>query len=717
MEHQINLDEWMKWLNDRKVSDKIEENLQENSKDLFQESKEIEKLQDFGEKIGGARKDIWRTRGLNLKDAALMNSAERDRYIKKDNVWKKPDYENLVKEGLPVRVAYFIKQMRDAAPVSPLYNTNAVKDEEDRKRKQNEYIMFLTELKEAVMNVKTEEEVKTFYTDFFLGREYVIRKNSWYVDLTEKSHGYINNKLLKASQVSSFYRYDREIQKKQFCYSEEEKLMDGIDIKQYNTSSWKFEQDYSKRTLLKHSLYGGTEFFYPRGEMGIPKSWRDNTYVIIFKHSIVAYNIPTHEEAKKVAYDYAEKIQKSNKETGKETKRKGRFVPKQLAHIKRIGEDIRNGRDMTGEDFIKDFSIKGGEFGNWMNDNDRKESVNLCYEAFHDLAKCLDMEEKDISLNGRLSIAFGARGHGSAAAHYEPDREVINITKMKGAGSLGHEWCHALDDIMRKQQGYAGISVDAREVAYMKEVMNKIKYIPKRPNECMTDDKKYNADIKGIEKKSDQEELAIIDYRGKEFYPIDADIAYGLFRIYKEEIELCQINENTKELISSKEELLKAIKKGVMLGVEKEKWDAMAMKYSSLRNETDFYKNAKEFDMQYSKQDKGYWQSDVELFARAGACFILDKLKEKAIQNDYLCGHAESAISISLKTGDVIKGYPDGNERKQINQAFDKLITDLKEKGLLKARINPSLGLDVVKANNVKTGKKEKIQKKEEQER
>ena len=44
-----------------------------------------------------------------------------------------------------------------------------------------------------------------------------------------------------------------------------------------------------------------------------------------------------------------------------------------------------------------------------------------------------------------LAIAFGARGSGSALAHFEPARNVINLTKLKGAGSLAHEWGHALD--------------------------------------------------------------------------------------------------------------------------------------------------------------------------------------------------------------------------------------------------------------------------------
>ncbi|MDL2323438.1 hypothetical protein LJC52_05570, partial [Bacteroidales bacterium OttesenSCG-928-A17] len=59
-----------------------------------------------------------------------------------------------------------------------------------------------------------------------------------------------------------------------------------------------------------------------------------------------------------------------------------------------------------------------------------------------------------LSLNGELGFAFGARGRGgNAMAHYEPDKVVINLTKTKGAGSLAHEWWHALDNYFSKKRG------------------------------------------------------------------------------------------------------------------------------------------------------------------------------------------------------------------------------------------------------------------------
>ena len=47
--------------------------------------------------------------------------------------------------------------------------------------------------------------------------------------------------------------------------------------------------------------------------------------------------------------------------------RKKAFIPEQLQNIERSGlTDVRNGRDITGKDFIGIFGIRGGEVGNWL---------------------------------------------------------------------------------------------------------------------------------------------------------------------------------------------------------------------------------------------------------------------------------------------------------------------------------------------------------------
>ena len=119
----------------------------------------------------------------------------------------------------------------------------------------------------------------------------------------------------------------------------------------------------------------------------------------------------------------------------------------------RKGEDYRNGRDVTEEEFGKEFGFRGVQFGNWANQQDRQEAINQAYDAFKDMARALGLSDKAMSLNGELGIAFGSRGKGSANAHYEPAEVVINLTKTRGAGSLAHEWLHALDNYFSRANG------------------------------------------------------------------------------------------------------------------------------------------------------------------------------------------------------------------------------------------------------------------------
>lgn len=112
----------------------------------------------------------------------------------------------------------------------------------------------------------------------------------------------------------------------------------------------------------------------------------------------------------------------------------------------RKGEDYRNGKDVTAEEFANKFGFRGVQFGNWANQADRQAALNNAYDSFMDMSKIIGVSSKAMSLNGELGVAFGSRGSGAASAHYEPGEVVINLTKTRGAGSLAHEWWHALDN-------------------------------------------------------------------------------------------------------------------------------------------------------------------------------------------------------------------------------------------------------------------------------
>ena len=228
----------------------------------------------------------------------------------------------------------------------------------------------------------------------------------------------------------------------------------------------------------------------------------------------------------------AKKAIESKKEKNarkKEAEKKEAFLPPHLSEIERTGSDYSYFRFTAGNVLMARYGLRGGEFGNYTSSKDRVGSINMAYDGFEDLYKALGISHRDISLGGELAIAFGARGRGSAMAHYEPDRNVINMTKKRGAGSLAHEWAHAMDAYLGKKLGLYG---------YMSE------------------------------------------------------------------------NVKSDKVFASAKELLTAF----------EKQDG---------KETAFYAASKNFDGAYKKAGNGYWSSAPEMFARAFACYVRDKLGDR----------------------------------------------------------------------------------------
>jgi len=140
------------------------------------------------------------------------------------------------------------------------------------------------------------------------------------------------------------------------------------------------------------------------------------------------------------------------REAGNVTEEKTRGT----ANRPRLGADHRGGIDSTPESFLDTFSPYGVEFGNWQ--TDRAACLNQTHDALCDLAGVVRMAAGSLAFGGRLSIAFGARGHGKASAHYEPGRRVINLTKTAGAGCLAHEWFHAYDHHAGDVAGLGGFA-------------------------------------------------------------------------------------------------------------------------------------------------------------------------------------------------------------------------------------------------------------------
>lgn len=608
----------------------------------------MKKIEDFGEKIGGARKDLWKERGLLAGDLEEMNEREADKFVKKDNIWKKPDYDALVNQGIPADVVYFIKKVRDSLNVSPSYTYSDTSPERKRFR-QEEYIRTVNEVRDVVMKVKTQDDAMASFDNFFVGNGYMEKVDvRRFYQVTDKGrkNSTITNKLSKTMYVGSPYYFEvnftRKAAKEQFGVPKDQKIPKGYGISFYNGKS-----------PYKQSA-----------------SWKENTYYVTKKYSILQANFETREEA--LAW-----VKTLVKESTSAQSTKAHFTPPQLAHICRTGPTYHGMQEITGDDYMSKFGFRGGEYGNWMSQKDRKASLNMGYDALMDLSRVLGIETEDISFCGKLAIAFGSRGVGSAVAHYEPLRTVINLTKMRGAGSLAHEWWHSLDDYLGTQMGAGGFLSECPDTyESAKELVDTIRYRMETPEEA---ENRVDEQVNRYKKLAGSFLDKLME-KG-----LHGDEAEEKFKEVRE--DYLAGKPDSIERIAS---LYKRLIKMPLSSPDKHNLEIYArfLKRSTeetvpFRVETQYLINSRKMS-QYYEKDGNYWESNIEMTARAFACYIKDRLAPYI--SDYLAGHADTAVGYGTTkdgTTEMIKAFPEGEERKKINEAFDKFFEALKKDGYL----------------------------------
>jgi 2'-5' RNA ligase len=116
--------------------------------------------------------------------------------------------------------------------------------------------------------------------------------------------------------------------------------------------------------------------------------------------------------------------------------------------------EVTSNPNKAVDHLIDEYGLRGLQWGNSVTDQERKHHAGRVVEAIADLAEITGLHPKDISLDGKLGLAIGARGHGNALAHYEPDTTVINLTRSGGVGALAHEWAHAFDHMLGGYKQY-----------------------------------------------------------------------------------------------------------------------------------------------------------------------------------------------------------------------------------------------------------------------
>lgn len=295
----------------------------------------------------------------------------------------------------------------------------------------------------------------------------------------------------------------------------------------------------------------------------------------------------------------------------------------------RTGADHRQGKDVSAEKFGDTFGFRGVEFGNWVaqgaNAKERQGMLNQAYDALLDLAEIVGVPPKAISLNGSLGLGFGSRGSGNASAHFEPDTLVINLTKTKGAGSLAHEWFHALDNYFARMRNPA--------VAISQEGYRQANFITYRPEPMLIHKDNPRSPLTKAQLERYREQNPKSDYFKAENWKLDPAHPQGV----RPEIE------------TAFADLVKAL-------------DDSPMKQRAMSND---------------KGEDGYWSRIIERGARSFENYVISKMMEKGYNNDYLANVRS------------VEDFPRSRERypyllpeevAPIAQAFDELFAVVETK-------------------------------------
>lgn len=398
------------------------------------------KIEDFGEKIGGARKDTWAGFAERMAEAENFDLAAEPL----SKTWPEPNYQAMIDGGADSWSVAFIRAARDTIPRKPSQSW--------KKARWAEQVRIMRDFAKGVLDGRySRKDIESRIEDN-KGLDAVAGAVSLYEtfghdksfrDLTFKRSTYsmLNGEyfakgktfweVTKAQKATAFSNMPRVLARgntKAEALEAFRKVYAGM-TKDGETKDQKKADRRAKFIIWSKRGDAGAAYF-----VGVK---------IGANYITLREGIKEAKEARRIVSEEADDLQ-AQLDRMREVPRERRDE-----NEPRVGADHRGGVNVTPEMFQDAFRFRGVEFGNYVEGERRQRDLNEAYDALMDLAGILGVPSQALSLNGTLGLAFGARGTGgknAAAAHYEPGKIVINLTKAQGRGSLAHEWFHALDN-------------------------------------------------------------------------------------------------------------------------------------------------------------------------------------------------------------------------------------------------------------------------------
>ena len=352
-------------------------------------------------------------------------------------------------------------------------------------------------------------------------------------------------------------------------------------------------------------------------------------------------------------------------QTGKvKLKTKSTFEVQVADTIERISD--KQVAIQSPDDLINIFGLRDVGAGSWSNKkkDELQWHMQKCGEAMIDLSDIIGIDPKLLGFDGRLTLTFGVGDKKNVRAHYHPVSKSINMSKMKGGGSFGHEWWHAIDNIL--------VSVINGNAAPMGEFLSKTPAFAER-NPKLADAFRFLNVVLTQNNDNQPLNVKILDAHVKEavnaFENPNPDDPYAktVIGFGNQDDALAYLNEQDNNVTSYQALIqIQTWKQYVVLYYNQDKIGqtvTLPIGYGM----SEFRANAIKLDGGKVK----YWASVHELAARAFAHYLDKKLIDKGQKSGYLT---------YATNGDA---FPSGKESERIIKAFDNIFNIIREEKIL----------------------------------
>ncbi len=732
--------------------------------------------EDVGQQLYANRRNFT-GRGLKWDDVAELNDTLKVKEVTKAKVWPRPNYEQLVTDGMPALLARLVKQVYDGISAGPTVQAGTPPTNEQLKL----YIDTLAKVREGLFGFVNDKRAVADFAGAVVVMTKGQKSMAGPIAITDMLQSSVDAKatsetLIRRVWPEEFQGVMRAFQRGTRANGEltllgGNKALAALQFNRSDFSKWAGDlgkgwpgkreawqvQGYRVLEPGEYTIAEPSAVTRYNRDSGKSESTGETAFAVRAKEGRSSWRRigePFTEGKVLLAldggsfvreFDTKDQAIEAAREKVKRTQGAGQDIRgTNIEESERTGPARRqDGEDITSQRLMDTFGFRGVNFGRegWIKQAERQAYLNQAYDGLLDLAEILGVPPKAMSLDGKLGIAFGAQGKGKFAAHFVPGVNEINLTKTRGAGTLAHEWGHALDHHFATQ---AGLDKDAEpmlsEHAYKGEKTSRVafqdgKYVNQKDVATFGDGirpeivQAFRAIYQAMEKR--KESLGEAKMRRDAALEGGLKSLNGWLKAARRAIE-GSTAENKADLLTEFDQHAEKLREGdTGDGFDQAGKQVYSARVAAVRNlikdatgrlwgtdETKglesnaryvrslIGKQAADADhepqkvatqykrdslaMDKEKGGKAYWSTPTEMFARAFELYVHDKLSQRGNRNTFLTDadqRASSPVKVADTSSAFSRGagaerdlylYPVGQEREALRGAFDSLVGTVK---------------------------------------